>query len=82
MASSSNEAPKTLWQMNKVQFLAEATRLGITTHPSWSTGEVRQLIADKRKESTETGMVPKGLASMTKDQLIEECAKLGITPPA
>ena len=82
MASSSNEAPKTLWQMNKVQLLAEATRLGITTHPSWSTGEVRQLIADKRKESNETGMVPKGLASMTKDQLIEECAKLGITPPA
>ncbi|CAE7251490.1 unnamed protein product [Symbiodinium sp. KB8] len=81
MASSSSDAPKNLWQMNKVQLLAEATRLGITTHPTWSTGEVRQLISDKRKTSADTGAVPKGLASMTKDQLSEECIKLGITPP-
>ncbi|OLP74990.1 Copia protein [Symbiodinium microadriaticum] len=82
MASSSGDPPKNIWQMNKVQLLAEATRLGITTHPSWSTGEVRQLVLDKRKESTEAGAVPKGLASMTKDQLMEERSKLGIVPPA
>ena len=82
MASSSKDdrAPS-LWQMNKTQLFAEATRLGIVTHPTWTTGEVRQLIADKRAGMNQV-TTPKGMASMTRDQLLAECDKLGVEYPS
>ncbi|CAE7714502.1 unnamed protein product, partial [Symbiodinium sp. CCMP2456] len=50
MASSSKDnRPTSLWQMNKTQLFAEASKLNIVTHPSWIMGEVRQLIADKTR---------------------------------
>ena len=48
MASSTNQV-ENVWHMNKTQLLAKALNMGITTHPSWSVGELRQLIQEKKK---------------------------------
>ena len=58
-----------IWKMNKTQLMAEALQLNMAVHPSWSVGELRQLLSDRKRSTTETSQVPKGLASMTLDQL-------------
>ena len=80
MASSTNQV-ENVWHMNKTQLLAKALNMGITTHPSWSVGELRQLIQEKKKAMGHTSDIPKGLGSMNKTQLLEQCRILGLEVP-
>ena len=83
MASSSTATHPTenVWHMNKTQLLSKAMEMGITVHTSWSVGEIRQLIQEKKKALGITSEVPKGLASMNKAQLLEQCRLLDIGVP-
>ena len=55
--------------------------MGITVHHTWSVGELRQLIQEKKRSLGETSDIPKGLASMNKTQLLEQCKVLGLEVP-
>ena len=71
-----------IWKMNKTQLMAEALQLNMAVHPSWSVGELRQLVSDRKRSTTETSQVPKGLASMTFDQLKAQAQEFKIQIPA
>eukprot|EP00439_Symbiodinium_sp_Y106_P065917 s2769_g10.t1 len=61
--------------------MEKATQMGITVHHTWSVGELRQLIQEKKRSLGETSDIPKGLASMNKTQLLEQCKVLGLEVP-
>ena len=67
--------------LSKTQLMEKATQMGITVHHTWSVGELRQLIQEKKRSLGETSDIPKGLASMNKTQLLEQCKVLGLEVP-
>ncbi|CAE7252997.1 RE1 [Symbiodinium sp. CCMP2592] len=77
---SSSSAPVNVWKMNKTELMAEAMRLNLTVHTTWSVGEIRQVITDHKRESGESS-IPKGLASMTLDQLKAQAVEYQIEIP-
>ncbi|CAE7353792.1 GIP [Symbiodinium sp. CCMP2592] len=77
---SSSSAPVNVWKMTKTELMAEAMRLNLTIHATWSVGEIRQVITDHKRES-EGSSVPKGLASMTLDQLKAQAVEYQIEMP-
>ncbi|CAE7698950.1 RE1 [Symbiodinium sp. CCMP2592] len=77
---SSSSAPVNVWKMNKTELMAEAMRLNLTVHATWSVGEIRQVITDHKRESGESS-IPKGLASMTLDQLKAQAVEYQIEIP-
>ncbi|CAE7414743.1 RE2 [Symbiodinium sp. CCMP2592] len=79
--ASSSETTGNVWHMTKAQLISKAMGMGITIHQSWSVGEIRQLIQEKKKAMGEISEVPKGLASMNKAQLLEQCRLLEIEVP-
>ena len=70
-----------VWKMNKTQLMSEAMRLHLTVHPTWSVGELRQMVSDSRRAGEETSQVPRGLASMTLEQLKEQATEFRLTIP-
>ena len=81
MATQSTK-PKGIWEMTKVELLERARSLGCLVHPTWTVGEIRQVVSEKQRQLTGEDSVPKGLSSMTLAQLKKTCAELQLAMPS
>ncbi|CAE7854002.1 unnamed protein product, partial [Symbiodinium necroappetens] len=81
MATQSTK-PKGIWEMTKVELLERARSLGCLVHPTWTVGEIRQVVSEKQRQLTGEDSVPKGLSSMTLAQLKTTCAELQVAMPS
>ncbi|CAE7297819.1 unnamed protein product, partial [Symbiodinium sp. CCMP2456] len=69
--SSQPCATTALSKMNKTELLAEAVRVGLVVHKSWSNEELKSILREHREKSkTEDGkMAMRGLAGLTMSEL-------------
>ena len=70
-----------LWGMKKPDLVQELKSYGITTHPSWTVPELREMIKEQREARTTETKTIKGLSRMSLQDLKTEAAKTNMMLP-
>ena len=56
--------------------------MGCIARHTWSTGEIRQVVMEKKAAQDGESQVPKGMASMKLEELVNACKDAGIALPS
>ncbi|CAE7717731.1 RE2 [Symbiodinium sp. CCMP2592] len=70
---------KGIWSMTKAELIKLASEESIVCHSSWTCGEIRSVIQEKRQAGGSS--VPRGLGNMTLDDLKSKMVELGLEMP-